>query len=688
NKEIISYIQVLRDEKWQKIDSRELVPEDIIKLSVGDIAPADCEIVEQSNLSLNESALTGESLPVEKKVGEKIFSGSFLTTGQCTAQVTFTGIHTYLAKSLKVGENSKRRSLLEKDILVIAKYLTVISIASAVIVSIFFLAKQKPVDELLTLNLSIIIAGIPISLTTVMTLIIEFGAINLFNKRVIVRRLSALEELSNVNLLLTDKTGTLTKNEINIHEIKTYQGTSADYVLQLVCIAAQRDPENPINKAIIRRLQDGGIEQLDANLLNFIPADSDRKHSTLTAKISGQQLTIAIGAPQVVQKLTAGTGGADQFLQDVADFAAKGYRTIAVATMPGERETEGMQMTGLIALSDTLREDAPEVLEFLRQNHIATVMVTGDNYLIAQEIATKLGLQGKVMKKSELPEDMKLAKEDYMSIAAFAEVLPTDKFKLVQNAEKYYVVSANGDGVNDIPAIQAANVGMAVASAVSSLKSAADIVLLTDGIAVIKDAIIESRKIFARLFTYAQYRISESLRLIITILLLGLLVGDYPLTPLQIILLALLNDIPIISLAFDRVKVAHRPEMLNVKRRFMISSVWGLIGVMNSLGLFVLTRYIMNLDWGIVQTMFFLKLTVSGHLLIYVTRTRERWYRYLPSKAVVLATMGTQLLASIFAFTGFLMPAAITAPLVLLVWGWSFVWMQVSELAKTFFWNA
>ncbi len=688
NKEIISYVEVIRDGKWDKIDSKELVPDDIVELNIGDVVPADAKVLKESNLSINESTLTGESLPVDKKVDDKLFSGSFLTTGQCTIKVTETGLNTYLAQSVKKVNEITKKSILEKDILNIAKYLTIISLVSVVLLNLYFLIKEKPLVELLTLDLSIVIAGIPISLTTVMTLIIEFGAINLYKKKVIVRRLSALEELSNVDLLLTDKTGTLTKNEINIYDLKTYNDFSNIDILQLSFISASKDADNPINRAIIHNFRSSALKELKAEVVNFIPADSERKHSSLIIKADKYQITVAIGAPQIIKNLIKKESyEKTNFDKDVEEFAEKGYRALAVAIGENVKDESELKMAGVMALSDTLREDAADVLKFLGENQIKTVMVTGDNVLIAKEISRQLGMEGNVLKKSELEENMKLEKKDYEGTSAFAEVLPDDKYKLVKNAEQYYVVSANGDGVNDIPAILASNVGIAVASAVSSLKSAADIVLLSDGIAVIKDAIIESRKIFARLSAYAQYRISESFRLILTILLLGILVGDYPLTPLQIILLALLNDIPIISLAFDRVRAVNKPSHLHLKKRFAMSSIWGLVGVVNSMGLFILAKYLFNLDWAIVQTMFFLKLTVSGHLLIYIARTKERWYKYLPSKIVIFATLGTQLFASLLAFTGFLMPGRINIDLIIFVWVWSFFWMQIGEVAKIKFYR-
>jgi H+-transporting ATPase len=332
-----------------------------------------------------------------------------------------------------------------------------------------------------------------------------------------------------------------------------------------------------------------------------------------------------------------------------------------------------------------LRKEARDVVRFLERNGIDVCMVTGDNVAIATQIAHELELDGRVVTKDQLDalSDEEVSEKTlFHDAVAFAQILPEDKFRLVECAKHRYVVAANGDGVNDLPPVKAAHVGFAVKSAVSALRAAAEIVLLADGIGVIKDAILESRKIFERIYTYSVYRMSESLRLIITIAVLGALYGSYPMTALQIIVLALLNDIPIITLAFDRVKVAKSPAQMNVRARFTLSSLYGLVGVANSLLLFYITTHIWHLSWPIIQTMFFLKLTVSGHMLIYVAHTKERWWKFLPSREVIWATSATQLIATSLAATGFLMSGRLNLFQILFVWVWALFWMQVSECIK------
>ncbi len=685
NENLEQKIKVFRDKKWEYIGSRLLVIGDIIQLASGAVIPADGKVVEANYVSVNESALTGESLPKDKKENDLVFSGSFIASGIAIIEITATGAKTSFGKTIFSVERVMKRSLLEKDIISISKFLTILSLIAVVILTIIFLLKKASFLELLTLDLSLIIAGIPISLPTVMTLIIEFGVLALATKNVIVRRLSALEDLANVNFLLTDKTGTLTKNKITIQDVYAYDGFTHNDVLSYASILSSYESDNPIDLAITQNVQELHLHVPTSTKVYFIPADSKRKRSTIVVKKNNKDMVISVGAPQVIaQFCVLDKKTQEKFNREVEALAKGGYRTLAIATVQGKEEKK-MKIVGLLALSDTLRSDAKSVVQFLEDNGIDVAIVTGDNRAIATNIAKQLSLDdGDVVTKEQL-EKMNwdnINEKFFQHTEAFAEILPEDKFHLVQQAKKFFVVASNGDGVNDIPAIKAANVGIAVANAVTALKATADIVLLSEGVSVIRDAIIESRKIFERLYTYSLYRISESLRLIITIAVLGILYGLYPMTALQIILIALLNDVPIISLAFDRVKTTNRPAKIDAKKRFTLSSLYGLVGVANSLLLFFLVRNIWHLNWAIVQTMFFLKLTVSGHMLIYVAHTKQRWWEFLPSSQVIWATTITQLIATSLAFTGFLMSGKLQLWEIGFIWVWAFFWMQIGEVVK------
>jgi len=653
-------LKVLRSGKWQELDSIFLVPGDILELMGGNIIPADLKILEAKNLTVNEAALTGESLPKEKSEGDTAYSGSFIITGRARASVQATGKNTYFGKIIFSIDKTARESLLEKDILSISKFLSLLSLIAVTVLTAVFVRARLPVVDTLTLDLSLIIAGIPISLPTVMTLIISLGVLELAKKDAVVRRLSSLEDLANVDLLFTDKTGTLTKNKITVQGIIGY-AFSPEGIVRCAFFAAAQEDRDSINRAIIGKAEEMKIKTDGYKVIDFTPPDSMRKRSFIRVKTGGKEIAVSLGAPQVIADFC----GLDpvargRFEEDVRKAADQGYRSLAVAVNADGLSESKMILAGILLLSDTLRADAKDVISFLQRNGVEVKMLTGDHRAIGERTGRELGLK----------------KE-----SVFSEILPDDKYRLVEEGKKSHVVAVTGDGVNDLPAIKTANVGIAVSNAVDALKSSADIVLLSPGISVIKDAITEARKIFHRLYSYSVYRISESLRLIITIAVLGIIYHSYPLTPIQIFLLAFLNDVPIISLAFNRVKVSREPAKINAKARIVASSLYGLVGVANSLLLFLVLTDGFHMSLTAIQPIFFLKLAVSGHLLIYVAHTEERWYKFLPSKEVIFATLGTQAIATFIAVSGIFMGKT-SIGWAIFVWIWAIFWMQATELTK------
>ncbi len=674
--------KVLRDGKWEWIDSRFIVPGDIVQLMVGDIVPADGTLLEAQNLTINEAVLTGESLPKEKNIKDTVYSDSFVATGSAVVRVTATGIKTYFGKTVTLVEKISRRSILEKDILTISKFLMIISIVGVLLITAIFLTEHAALGDVLILDLSLIIAGIPISLPTVMTLIISLGALELAKKHVIVRRLSSLEDLANVNLLLTDKTGTLTENKITVTKIFSYGTYTPAEVLHYAIAATPEDTRSAIDKAVNREAEKLGIVR-DFSVMELTPADSERKHATALALFPNNvKILISVGAAQTVASFCAMDSTLrSRYATDVQHAADQGYRVLGIAIREDGTAETGMKMIGILTLSDPLDIDAKEIIDFLKENEISVKMLTGDNIAISTRTAGELGLSGSVITRDQV--DWNSTDKNYFDrIGTFAQILPEDKFKIANLAQaNQYIIAMTGDGVNDLAAVKEANVGIAVKNAVDALKSAADIVLLSPGISVIRDALVEARKIFSRLYSYSIYRISESFRLIVTVVVLGLVYRTYPLTPVQLILIALLNDIPIISLAFNRVKHFNRPSKIRITERFVLGSLYGVAGVFNSLILFFLMMDVFHLDWNTIQTVFFLKLMVSGHMLIYVAHTKERWYKFLPSSQVIIATTATQLAASAMAFFGIFM-SGIPLLYVVGVWVWSFAWMQVTEMVK------
>jgi H+-transporting ATPase len=675
NKKLAVKTKVSRDDKWQWIESRYLVPGDIVEFSVGDVITADSKILTAANFSINEAALTGESLPQLKEKDAEIFSGSFVMTGIAQAKITATGSKTSFGKTITLVEKSEKRSDLEKNIISISKLLIIISLIAVILLTIYFEIKNLPIADTLMLDLSLMIASVPVDLPTIMTLVISIGVLELAKKKVIVRRLSSLEDLANVNLLLTDKTGTLTENKIIIEKIINYPPFQEKDVINYAALASQDAARSVIDAVIIDKLKN--YEKFkNAEVLSFLPADSIRKRNTAIVKIDNEIYAIASGAVQIIEKLLNNNQNIELIKNDEKRETDNGYRIISIAVAKGKEEKD-MNLVGLILLTDSTRPEAKETLGFMRQNGIDIKMLTGDNYNVAKRTAASLGFSGAIINRENLPS---ITEEQFLKASVFSEILPEDKLKLVEMAKKKNIVAVTGDGVNDLPAEKVADVGIAVSNAVPALKGTADIVLTDSGILVIKDALLEARKIFERLYRYSLYRISESFRLVLTVLILGGIYAKYPLSPLQLILITFLNDLPLVSLAYDRVEYSTSPTKINIKERSALGLMFGFSGILNSLILFFIL-VMLKVPFGIIETMFFLKLTVSGHMLIWVAHTKERWYKYLPSWQVMTATGATQLLASIIAFIGLGM-TPISLSLIIIVWVWSFIWLQFSELMK------
>lgn len=676
--------KVLRDGMWKNIPSRELVVGDVIECGVGALVTADTRIGEAVNLEINEAVLTGESLPKEKKTGDTAYSGSVVVTGIFTGTVSTIGNAAFFGKIASAGKEGKRKSSMERDILSISRFLIIASLIAIAILTVIFLLDGQPIADILILDLSLLIAGIPVSLPTVMTLIISIGALAVAAKKALVRRLSSLEDFANVTLLLTDKTGTLTENKISVERVHAYAPFSEAEVRLLAATAAGADGDSVIDHAIAESTTQSDLASY--RILQSIPADSTRKRTTALLERGGARYLVSIGTPPIIKSLCAPLDGlAETIHKDTEDAAFDGSRAVAVAFKknPSDIADEhSMNFIGMLVLADPLRTDAKETLRFLKKEGANAIMVTGDTKETAAHVAATLGLTGQIVRTKDL-DLAHLPADIFAATAAFAEVSPEDKLALVTHAQEHYTVAVTGDGVNDLPAVRKADVGIAVANAVDALKGTADIVLLDSGISVMQTALVEARKIFFRLYNYSVYRISESFRLIITALVLGLIIKGFPLTPVQIILLAFLNDIPIITLAFDRVKRADRPADLAPRERFTLGTLFGLVGVANSLLMYFLLADVFHLPLALIQTAFFLKLTVGGHMLVYVAHTKERWWKFLPAKSVIWATGLTQAMATVLAVFGIFI-APIPLALAAFIWLWAFFWMQVSEGMKVF----
>jgi H+-transporting ATPase len=677
--------KVLRDGKWIEVDARELVPGDVVRVRLGVIVPADIKLFEGDYLLTDESALTGESLPVEKHSSDVAYSGSIARQGEMNGLVITTGMNTYFGKTAKLVEEAETQSHFQKAVIKIGDYLIFLALALVVIIFVVALFRQESMLETLQFALILTVAAIPAALPAVLSVTMAVGATALAKKEAIVSKLVAIEEMAGMGVLCADKTGTITQNKISVGAVTPFEGFQESKVLLLATLASREEDQDPIDDAIIAEVKkkDKLSGEVDSyKILEFTPFDPTSKRAIATVENTrGNRFKAAKGAPQAILELVADQETLGQKVDELVDsFASKGYRPLGVAKTDGD---EQWHYVGLIGLYDPPREDSAETIETAQSMEVKVKMVTGDHAAIAKEIAQQVSLGTHIMPASSfLDKADKEAQRIVEDADGFAQVFPEHKYHIVELLQdKGHIVGMTGDGVNDAPALKKADAGIAVAGATDAAKSAADIVLTLPGLSVIIDAIKESRKIFQRMNSYAMYRIAETIRVLLFITLSILVFKFYPVTAIMIVLLAVLNDGAILSIAYDRTRYSNEPEAWNMRTVLGLATVLGFAGVLASFGLFYLGERVFHMNRELIQSLMYLKLSVAGHLTIFVTRTRGPFWSFKPAPILLGAVLGTQCIATLIAVYGIFM-APIGWLWALFVWGYAIIWFLFNDRVK------
>ena len=676
--------KVKRDGKWEDPKASELVPGDVIRLRLGDIVPADARLLDGDSIEVDQSALTGESLPVTAKPGGAVYSGSIIRQGEIDAIVYATGTNTYFGKTAQLVEQAHTVSHFQKAVMKIGDYLIILAVALVALILVFALFRGDKVLTTLEFCLVLLVAAIPVAMPTVLSVTMAVGARLLAKKEAIVTRLSAIEELAGVDVLCSDKTGTLTQNKLTLGDPFCVDGISAGNVVLWAALASRAEDKDTIDLAVIGGVKDDK-ELKSCQVLHFMPFDPVHKRTEATVKgPDGKQFFVAKGAPQVILQMATNAAevktAADKA---ILDFAGRGFRSLGVARAD---EQGKWKFVGMLPLFDPPRADAKETIANALQMGVKIKMVTGDQIAIARETSKELGLGVNILdanalgdaKKKETPQ----VTEEIEKADGFAQVFPEHKFHIVDVLQTCgHIVGMTGDGVNDAPALKKADCGIAVSGATDAARAAASIVLLTSGLSVIIDAIKESRRIFQRMNSYAIYRIAETLRVLFFMTLAILVFNFYPVTAVMIVMIALLNDGAILSIAYDNVLYRNKPEAWNMRLVLSISTVLGVIGVAAAFLLFYLGERVFHMDRLTVQTLMYLKLSVAGHLTIFLTRTRGPFWSIRPAKILLIAVVGTQTIATLIAVYGLFM-----APLgwkwAGFVWAYAIAWALINDRVK------
>ncbi len=636
---------VLRDGKWVEILAKEIVPGDIVKIKIGDIIPADMKLIGGGDfLLVDQSALTGESLPVTKKPGDVVYSNSIVKQGEMIGIAVATGLNTYFGKTVKLVAKAEQhqRSHFQKMVINVGNYLIIVTVIMVAIIIFVGVKRHENIFELLEFSLVLTVAAIPVALPTVLTVVMAIGALNLAKKQAIVSRLAAVEELAGMDILCSDKTGTLTQNKMTVGEPFALQDEKELFIY--AAIASKKENNDPIEIPIFEWIEKHNIQIPQFKLIKFTPFDPVIKRTEALVEINGEKIVATKGAPQVIIEMSNLTDEEkEKVYKKVEEFAENGFRTLGVAFKRADVDDK-FTFIGLIPLYDPPRPDSKEAIEEAKAKGVEVKMVTGDNIAVAKYIARILGIGENIYSIKELKNE---TYDEYITLAeviskallktmnlsdeeikkktnaivklvqdeigkklkrgvvkrheseiikiieeanGFAEVFPEDKYFIVDELQKAdHIVGMTGDGVNDAPALRKADTGIAVSGATDAARAAADIVLMAPGLKVIIDAIKEARITFERMKSYTIYRIAETIRVILFMTLSIVIFNFYPLTALMIILLALFNDIPILAIAYDNTKIEEKPVRWDMHEMLVLSSWIGVAGVLSSFTIFYIT---------------------------------------------------------------------------------------------------
>ncbi len=677
--------RVRRDGKWIDIPARELVPGDVVRVRLGEIVPADVKLFSGDFLQVDESALTGESLPVEKKPSDVAYSGSIVRMGEMNGLVYATGMGTFFGRTAKLVEEAKTKSHFQKAVIKIGDYLIMLAVALVALVFVVATLRQESLIQTLQFALVLVVAAIPAALPAVLSVTMAVGAISLAKKEAIVSRLVAIEEMAGIDILCSDKTGTITQNAIKVAELVPFEGFEEKDVLFFGLLATREEDKDPIDVAIVEKSGEEEIDVSGYDLKKFDPFDPVSKRTEAEVEGPEGRFKAAKGAPQAILSLVEDGSEATKVDEKVNAFASKGYRALGVARTG---EDGAWRYVGLIALYDPPREDSAETIKTAQSMGVEVKMVTGDHVAIAKEIAEMVGMGTEIKPASAFVDESDQEAERVIEESdGFAQVFPEHKFRIVELLQsKGHIVGMTGDGVNDAPALKKADAGIAVSGATDAAKSAAAIVLTQPGLSVIIDAIKESRRIFRRMNSYAIYRIAETVRVLFFITLSIVIFNLYPVTALMIVLLAILNDFAIMSIAYDRAEYSRQPDRWRMSSVMGMALYLGLIGTAASFLLMFIGLDLLHLNRDVLQSFIYLKLSVAGHLTIFIARSRGHFWSYKPSKVLVVAVVGTQIVATLIAVYGFLI-TPIGWNLAAIVWTYALALFLITDQLKVRFYR-
>jgi H+-transporting ATPase len=650
--------RTLRDGVWALVPARELVPGDILRIRSGDFILADLKILNGA-LSVDQSAITGESLPLEKKTGDLLYSGSVLKQGEATGVIIQTGVTTNYGKTTQLVQIARPKLHMEEVVTKLVKWLLMIIGGLLSLTLGISIIRGFPLLEILPLMLVLLLSAIPIALPVMFTVSMAVGARELARNKVLITRLSATEDAATMDVLCVDKTGTLTLNELSISHVIPLGPFSDRDVILYGALASQEANQDPLDLAFIKLAKEKDILSPSYIQERFVPFDPLLRKTEALIRQDQKTFRVMKGAVSVIAQAC---GLASQELKGlearIEDFSKKGYKTLAVALIEDSKPV----VAGLAALSDSPRPDSKALIQELHSLGISVKMLTGDALPIAQEVARDIGIGENVSSMSDLKAlmatDRAAALKMMEQSAGFAEVYPEDKYLIVQSLQTgNHVVGMTGDGVNDAPALKQAEVGIAVNSATDIAKASASVVLTSAGLSGIVELIKNGRKVYQRINTWVLNKIMRTILKSTFVIGVFLITGDFVISAFAMVLLLLMTDFVKISLSTDHVRWSRSPDTWKISNFIKVSTVLGIFMVLESLVLLWMGLNIWHLSPADphVQTFSFEILFFSAVTSIFVVRERRHFWSSRPSRmllSVILVDMLVGIMISAFGIPG------------------------------------
>ncbi|MBB5254904.1 plasma-membrane proton-efflux P-type ATPase [Sulfurisphaera ohwakuensis] len=641
--------RVLRNGEWKLVPAKFLVPGDIVRIRAGDFVPADVKII-KGEVEVDQSALTGESLTVFRRDNDVVYSGSIIRRGEATGVVILTGQNTYFGKTVELVKIAKPRLRIEKVVSRIVFWMMMIVIVLLVISGIVLVIKGENIFEFLPLALVLIVAAIPIALPAMFSVSLALGSQELSKAGVLVTRLDAIEGASTMNVLCSDKTGTITMNKLSVHRIIPINGNDKEVILY-GALASTEANQDPIDLAFINKAKEMNLDLSSWSVKEFIPFDpSTRRTESLVTK-DGKSLRLTKGAIDVISKL-CGLENIQEIYMKAEEEAKIGCRVLAVAK---KEEGEKWKLVGLVSLRDPPRPDSAELVKELHDLGIKVIMLTGDSEPIAKQIAKEVGIGENVVKVSDIKEKPEIVEK----VDGLAEVYPEDKYTVVKVLQKNgYVVGMTGDGVNDAPALRAADVGIAVSNATDVAKAAAAVVLTTPGLRNIVDMVKIGRQIYERVRIWVLSRITRTFQNVIFVALAFILLAKFIISTFGMVLLLFMFDFVTLTMSTDNVSWPKKPAVWNINQLVVVSAILGSVMIIES---FVTLYFIVGLSLNVMQTLVFAYLLYSNIFNLLNIRETDNFWKRMPSK-IMLISMIVDIIIS-FVIITFGIPGLTPAPI-------------------------